>query len=37
MGGAAFPNLTHSMLEPRGGRTMRLYKCDKCGERIWDD
>lgn len=34
---AAFPQLTHSMLEPRSGRTVRQYKCDKCGERVWND
>lgn len=33
---AAFPKLTHSMLDPRNGKTVRLYECH-CGERIWDD
>lgn len=33
---AAFPHLTHAILEPRTGKTVRLYRC-RCGERIWDD
>jgi hypothetical protein len=24
-----------TFLDPRSGRSMRIYKCD-CGERIWD-
>lgn len=30
------PRLTHSILETRTGKTVRLYHC-QCGERIWDD
>jgi hypothetical protein len=33
---AAFPRLLHSMLQPRTGKTVKLYLC-QCGERIWDD
>ena len=33
---AAFPKLTHRFLDPRQGKTIRLYRC-QCGERIWDD
>ena len=33
---AAFPKLTHRFLDPRQGKTIRLYQC-QCGERIWDD
>jgi hypothetical protein len=33
---AAFPRLTHTMLEPRTGKTVRLYQC-QCGERIWNE
>jgi hypothetical protein len=33
---AAAPRLTHSMLDARNGKTVRLYECE-CGERIWDD
>jgi len=34
---AAFPRLTILMLDPRTSRTVRLFNCDKCGERNWDD
>lgn len=33
---AAFPRLLHSMLDPRRGKTVRLYEC-RCGERVWDE
>jgi hypothetical protein len=33
---AALPRLTQSILDPRKGRTVRLYQC-QCGERMWDD
>jgi len=33
---AAFPKLTHRFLNPKQGKTIRVYQC-KCGERIWDD
>lgn len=33
---AALPRLTQSILDPRKGRTVRLYQC-QCGERVWDD
>jgi transcription initiation factor IIE alpha subunit len=29
--------LTHQFLNPNQGRTIRLFKCEKCGERIWDE
>jgi hypothetical protein len=28
--------LTQTLLDPRKGKTIRLYQC-KCGVRIWDD
>lgn len=34
---AAFPGLTASMLDITTGRTVRLYTCGACGERVWDD
>jgi hypothetical protein len=34
---AAFPRLTLQFLDSRTGRTIRLFKCETCGERIWDD
>ena len=34
---AAFARLTHTVLNSRTGKTVRLYRCDQCGERIWDD
>jgi hypothetical protein len=33
---AAFPQLARSFLDPRTGRTIRLFEC-RCGERIWDE
>ena len=33
---AAFPRLSFQFLDPRSGRTVRLYEC-LCGERLWDD
>ncbi|QQO21817.1 hypothetical protein JJB98_18670 [Bradyrhizobium diazoefficiens] len=33
---AAFPPLTEKFLNPRDGKTVRLYQCD-CGEHIWLD
>jgi transcription initiation factor IIE alpha subunit len=29
--------LTHQFLDPKQGKTVRLFKCEKCGERIWDE
>jgi len=29
--------LTHQFLDPKDGKTIRLFKCDRCGERIWDE
>jgi hypothetical protein len=29
--------LTHSILDPRHGNTVRLYHCAVCGEHLWDD
>ena len=34
---AAVPRLTHRMLDPRHGKTIRLYKCPQCSELIWGD
>ncbi len=33
---AAFLRLTHTMLDTRSGKTVRLYQCN-CGERAWED
>jgi hypothetical protein len=33
---AALPRLTHTMLDVRSGKTVRLYQC-RCGERVWED
>jgi hypothetical protein len=33
---AAFLRFATRFLDPRTGKTMRLYEC-QCGERIWDD
>jgi hypothetical protein len=33
---AAFPRLAQQFMNPRDGKTVRLYEC-QCGERIWDD
>jgi hypothetical protein len=30
------PNIVQIMLDPRRGKTLRMYEC-RCGERIWDD
>jgi hypothetical protein len=30
------PNTVQIMLDPRTGKTLRMYEC-RCGERIWDD
>jgi hypothetical protein len=32
----ALPTLVDTMLDPRKGRIVRLYRCS-CGERIWDE
>jgi hypothetical protein len=32
----AEPGLMHKMLEPRTGKTMRIFEC-KCGTRTWDE
>jgi DNA-directed RNA polymerase subunit RPC12/RpoP len=29
--------LTHSILDPRHGNTVRLYHCAACGKHLWDD
>jgi transcription initiation factor IIE alpha subunit len=29
--------LSHQFLDPESGKTIRLFKCEKCGERIWDE
>jgi hypothetical protein len=34
---AAFPRLAGAFLDPRRGKSIRLYECEKCGERIWDE
>jgi DNA-directed RNA polymerase subunit RPC12/RpoP len=34
---AAGVHLTLSFLDPRRGKTVRLYHCAACGERLWDD
>ena len=31
------PRLRHTLLDPRRGRTVRLFECSTCGEWIWDD
>jgi hypothetical protein len=33
---AGFPRLLTSILQPRSGKTVKLFRCD-CGERIWND
>jgi hypothetical protein len=33
---AAFPRLSQQFMNPRDGKTVRLYEC-QCGERIWDE
>ncbi len=33
---AEFTHLSHQFLDPRNGRTIRLYQC-LCGERVWDN
>jgi len=30
------PKIAQIMLDPRKGKTLRMYEC-RCGERIWDD
>jgi len=30
------PRIVQKILDPRTGRTVRLYQCE-CGERVWDD
>jgi hypothetical protein len=32
----AEPRLIHKMLEPRTGKTIRMFEC-KCGTRTWDE
>ena len=34
---AACSRLTHSILDSRRGKTVRLYRCAGCGECLWDD
>ena len=31
------PRLTHRFLDTRNEKTVRLYQCDDCGKRVWDD
>jgi uncharacterized protein YlaI len=33
----ACASLTHCFLDSRRGKTIRLYQCAECGERLWDD
>ena len=33
---AAFPDIASRFLDPRTGKTIRLYRC-QCGEHVWDD
>jgi len=28
---------THQFLDSDQGKTIRLFKCERCGERIWDE
>ena len=28
---------THQFLDPKNEKTIRLFRCERCGERIWDD
>ena len=30
-------SLVTQILDPRRGKTVRLFKCNKCGERIWEE
>lgn len=30
-------HLVHQFLDPEHGKTIRLFECERCGERIWDD
>ena len=32
----AQPELTHKILDPRGGMTFRVFEC-RCGEQIWSE
>jgi hypothetical protein len=32
----AQPRLVHKILEPRTGKTIRMYEC-KCGDRTWSE
>ena len=34
---AAFPRLAGAFLDPGRSKSIRLYECEKCGERIWND
>jgi hypothetical protein len=34
---AAPSRLIMTMLDTRTGKPIRLYKCQNCGQRIWDD
>jgi len=33
---SAFPRLAQRMLDPRTGKTFRLYRCE-CGESVWEE
>ena len=34
---AARIRLAFSMLEPRAGKRIRIYKCTQCRDFVWDD
>jgi hypothetical protein len=34
---SVLPILTNTIRDPQYGRTVRLYECQQCGARIWDD
>jgi transcription initiation factor IIE alpha subunit len=34
---AAALQLSHQFLDPERGKTICLFKCEKCGERVWDE
>ena len=33
---SAVPRLIQRMLDPRSGKTLRLYRC-QCGEHVWEE
>jgi transcription initiation factor IIE alpha subunit len=34
---AAALQQTQQFFDPKQDKTIRLFKCERCGERIWDD